>query len=295
MPDAGLILDVRGNGGGYINFGERILQTMTPRAIVPEPFHFVATGFTLRLCEWVDELKEWAGPLSTALATGAGFSQGFPLTDPQECNDLGQIYQGPVVLVTDAFCYSTTDIFSAGFQDHQVGIILGCHNNTGAGGANVWDQSDLVGPDFAPNPFVDLPAGAGMRVAARRSTRVGAQSGVPVEDLGIVPDERYFMTRADLLEHNADLIAHAAKILQGKLSFPLKLTAIGGAPVSKVQAASGNIDRVDLLVDDRPVVSIDVSAGSTDITLPKALPAGTRLVAHGHRAGALVSSARLTS
>ena len=45
---------------------------------------------------------------------------------------------GPVVLITDARCYSTTDIFAAGFQDHKVGTILGTDNNTGAGGANVW-------------------------------------------------------------------------------------------------------------------------------------------------------------
>ena len=47
------------------------------------------------------------------------------------------------MLVTDAFCYSTTDIFAAGFQDHEIGTILGCHDNTGAGGANVWDHDDL--------------------------------------------------------------------------------------------------------------------------------------------------------
>ena len=73
------------------------------------------------------------------LATGAGFSQGFPLTDPASCNDIGRSTRARSSLVTDAFCYSTTDIFAAGFQDHEIGTILGVHDNTGAGGANVWD------------------------------------------------------------------------------------------------------------------------------------------------------------
>ena len=47
------------------------------------------------------------------------------------------------MLVTDARCYSATDIFAAGFADHRIGPILGVDDNTGAGGANVWTQGLL--------------------------------------------------------------------------------------------------------------------------------------------------------
>ena len=296
LPPRGLILDVRGNGGGYINFGERILQTLTPRPITPEPFHFVSTPLTLRIAESIDWLAPWAGPLATALAIGAGFSQGFPLTDPAASNDIGQVYQGPVVLITDAFCYSTTDIFAAGFQDHAVGVILGCHDNTGAGGANVWDYAELLQRlPVAPNPFVALPAGVGMRVAVRRSTRVGDRSGVPLEDLGVVPDQRYYMTRRDLLEHNADLIARAAQILAAQPRQELEIAAVGAAPLAQVRITSAGIDRVDLFSDDRPVVSQDVAAGPATIALPRPLAAGSRLEARGFRGGGLVASARLVA
>src|SRR5262249_4155632 len=151
-------------------------------------FHFLTTPLTLQLAQTVAWLGQWAQPLKMALATGAGFSQGFPLTDPVQCNNIGQIYQGPVVLITDAFCYSTTDIFAAGFQDHEIGTVLGCHDYTGAGGANVWDHAALL-EKLQINPKFDaLPAGAGFRVAARRSTRVGARSGAPLEDLGVFRD-----------------------------------------------------------------------------------------------------------
>ncbi len=36
-------------------------------------------------------------------------------------------------------CYSTTDIFAAGFQDNEIGKVLGVDESTGAGGANVWE------------------------------------------------------------------------------------------------------------------------------------------------------------
>ncbi len=293
LPPGGLILDVRGNGGGYVNFGERILQTLSPSPITPEPFHFMSTPFTLSIAETEDWLTEWAEPLSTSLATGAGFSQGFPVTSPESCNDIGQVYQGPVVLITDAFCYSTTDIFAAGFQDHAIGVILGCHDNTGAGGANVWDY-DLLGQlSVTPNPFKALPGGASMRVAARRSTRVGSRAGVPLEDLGVKPDERYFMTRNDLLNGNVDLISHAAKLLAARPQQVLRVEAAGGPPVAKLKVTTAQIERVDIDVDGRPVASVDVTASPTQIPLPKPVAAG-RVAARGYRGGALVASAAMT-
>ena len=120
--------------------------------------------------------------------TGTTFSQGFPVVSEKDANSLGQRYFGPVVLITDARCYSTTDIFAAGFQDHDIGPILGTAGNTGAGGANVWLFSDIA-QFLSQTPFAlkPLPKGCSIRVAMRRTTRVKANSGVPVEDLGVVP------------------------------------------------------------------------------------------------------------
>ena len=42
------------------------------------------------------------------------------------------------VLLVDALAYSATDIFAAGFEDHEIGLIIGTASGTGAGGANVW-------------------------------------------------------------------------------------------------------------------------------------------------------------
>ena len=48
------------------------------------------------------------------------------------------------ITVTDALCYSTTDLFAAGFMDHAIGPVLGVDDNTGAGGANVFSHADII-------------------------------------------------------------------------------------------------------------------------------------------------------
>ena len=298
LPQTGLILDVRGNGGGYINIGELILQTLTPGKITPEPFHFLATPLALKIVsEPSNDVGEWKETIIQGLESGASFSQGFPLTDPEECNEIGQVYQGPVVLVTDALCYSTTDIFSAGFQDHRIGTVLGCHSSTGAGGANVWDYETLQSMTARfENPFVALPGGAMMRVAARRCTRVGGRSGTPVEDYGVVTDIRYFMTKQDVVGNNADLIAAAANILKSHPKQTLRLTPDSANPSQKFAIDYSNVDRIDLFVNDRPVLSQEVAAGPGrwPVQLPFAATAGSVFRASGYRQGELVVSTRLS-
>jgi peptidase S41-like protein len=294
LPQTGLILDVRGNGGGYINIGERILQMLTPWEITPEPFHFLATPLTLMMATKANGMEVWNETIVQGLESGASFSQGFPLTDPKQCNDVGQIYQGPVVLVTDALCYSTTDIFSAGFQDHLVGKIVGCHASTGAGGANVWDAGDLQRLVIKPeNPFVALPQGAGMRVAARRCTRIGDRSGSPVEDYGVVPDIRYYMTKADVVGNNDDLIAACAKILAGLPKQTLRLSPTTAAPLQQFKAECSNLDRLDVFLNDRPVLSENVKGNSLVVNLPSPATKGSNLQANGYRHDRLVVSTRL--
>jgi hypothetical protein len=297
LPQTGLILDVRGNGGGFISIGERILQMLTPREIMPEPFQFLATPLTLKIVsEPSNGLGQWKETIVQGLESGAGFSQGFPLTDTGECNEIGQVYQGPVVLVTDALCYSTTDIFSAGFQDHEIGTVLGCHSRTGAGGANVWDYNNLQEITAKlENPFVALPGGADMRVALRRCTRVGSRSGTPVEDYGVVADTRYFMTKEDVVNHNRDLIAAAAKILKTLPRQTLRLTPVRADPLQTFDIDYSNVDRIDLFVNDRPVTSESVSdkRPPARMALTFEAPAGSYVIANGYLNGKLAVSTRV--
>lgn len=292
LPDSGLILDVRGNGGGVIYNAEFALQTLTPNRITPEPAQFINTPLNLRICQRnPDSLGAWIPSMDQAVEIGATFSSAFPITPEEGANAIGQQYFGPVVLVTNARCYSATDIFAAGFQDHRIGPVLGTDENTGAGGANVWTHELLV-RQFTGDPetpYIALPMGAGMRVAIRRTLRVGANSGTPVEDLGITPDELHRMTRRDLLEGNADLLEQAGRILKGLTPHAISITDAthaGDALQLKVKAV--NIDRLDVYVDQRPRASVDLADGQADVTVLDAAAAHSARV-EGFADGVLVA------
>ena len=276
FPQDGLILDVRGNGGGRIRAGERLLQLFTPRRIKPELFEFINTPLNLEICKIAPSdlgLSQWVDSIEESVVTGATYSMGFPLTSAESCNDIGQVYYGPVLLITDALSYSTTDMFAAGFQDNQVGQILGTSNNTGAGGANVWNYKD----DFLKNTrasakinFAPLPRDTDLTVAIRRSIRVGQNEGRPLEELGINPNDRYRMTKNDLMNHNQDLINEAARILKTKPVYSLEVEDLQGQPrkinVAATSKTSGSearkkIMRVDISVNRAPYKTFDANHG----------------------------------
>ncbi len=305
LPQNGLIVDVRGNGGGHIFASEFTLQTLTPRRIVPEPVQFINTPVNLRIVKKHKDnptnqidLGPWFRSIEQSVETGATFSHAFPITPEDGANVIGQVYRGPVVLVTDARCYSATDIFAAGFKDHAIGPVLGVDENTGAGGANVWTHGllknllELPTPD-ASSPYKALPKGANMRVSIRRTLRVGAEGGTPVEDLGVVPDERHLMTRNDVLEGNVDLLNHAGELLAALPVRQLDVTVSQGAADDlDVQVEVTNIDRVDVYVDGRPRASLDPAGDSATVTIP-GVPGATSVEAEGFAGGELVAARRV--
>jgi hypothetical protein len=301
LPQEGLILDVRGNGGGHILASEFTLQTLTPRRITPEPVQFIVTPLNLEICRRHKDnpthqidLGPWFRSMEEAVETGSIYSSAFPITPEDGANSVGQRYFGPVLLVTDARCYSATDIFSAGFQDHAIGPVLGVDDNTGAGGANVWTHGLLRALHDVPadpdSPYVPLPKQADMRVSIRRTLRVGALAGTPVEDLGVRPDIRHEMTRRDVLEGNADLLEAAGALLAGRPRRRLDLTVSpDGTPGLTLQVTVAGMDRLDVYVDGRPRGSHDVADGTRTLTVTDAGTA-TVVQVQGFAAGELVAA-----
>lgn len=281
FPQTGLILDVRGNPGGNIRAAESLLQLFTPQRIEPERFEFINSPLNFQICKHAPDdwdLDRWKQSIGDSVLTGATYSAGFPLTNEERCNGIGQLYYGPVVLITDALSYSATDIFAAGFQDNHVGVVLGTDGNTGAGGANYWSLDNLMRAlkRDPKSPFKPLPKGAEMIVAMRRSIRVGSQAGAPLEEFGVTPDVVLPMTKRDLLEDNADLLAEAAKIIRRQPYHTLTLEPLDrdgtrgivvSAETRRPSARVGaEIARVDVYVGDRPVRSIDVTNGNLAAT-----------------------------
>ncbi|MDX2344589.1 MAG: S41 family peptidase, partial [Acidimicrobiia bacterium] len=272
MPDAGLIVDVRGNGGGAIGAAERILQTLTPRRIRPARAQFTTSPLLLDLCRRHSpstdipdlDLKPWIGSLQQAVATGSEYSRGFPITNEDDANDRGQRYHGPVVLVVDALSYSATDILAAGFIDHRIGLVLGTADNTGAGGANVWRHSDLLFLGGGEGGLRSLPRDAEMRVSVRRITRVGEAEGEVLEDLGIRIDHRHYTSERDILGGNDDLISSAIGLLRAqperRFRVTLKRRARGRL---EVRAETSGVESIEVRIGGKATGTINPADGET--------------------------------
>ena len=266
LPEAGLIIDLRGNPGGLIWAAERLLQLFTPNHIEPTRFSLLATDMTRAMSHAPQNrrsLSPWHRSLGDAQSTGELYSQGVPITPVERCNDIGQVYGGPVVAVVDATTYSAGDLFAAGFADNNIGTIVSVGQATGAGGANVWRSDTLravlsgTAEDLGP-----LPGGVGFTLAVRRATRIGASEGAPIEDIGIVGHRTYAMTRDDLLRSNADLLSFCTRLIEAEPTTAMTVTA---NPPDLV-ISSSNISRVDIYVDGRPLTSRETD-GMTVVTV----------------------------
>lgn len=279
LPQRGLIVDIRDNPGGIVVAAEMALQFFTPRRIEPVRFSWRATDFVRQYCS-LDDNKEveapWEPSLTAAIRNGESYSSAIGITDPDKCPIVGQVYGGPVVLVADATTYSSGDLFTAGFVDNKIGTYLCVGYSTGAGGACVCEykdlQKELVG---TPLELPVLPDGAGMGISLMRATRAGEAAGTPIEDVGVAPkpENRYDMTRADVMESNRDLLAKCVDILR-----KLPCTGLICTPSKDKKGltiSTEGLDQIDIRFGHRSLASRDVAEGQT---IRVDVPSGTRRI-----------------
>jgi hypothetical protein len=251
VSDRGLIIDLRDNPGGYIWAAERLLQIFTPNPISPTKFALRATPLTAAMAKAVfnqDDLGPWAESLQTALETGEPYSTHLPITPLELCNNLGQHYGGPVVVVVDANTYSSGDLFTAGIVDNRIGTVVCVGQATGAGGANVWESDELrPALEAAGQTFPRLPASVSFRVAIRRAVRSGDADGTLIEDAG-VPGQPYAMTHDDIFYGNRDLIEHCAELLAAQPFTRLDVKR----QRNTLTVTTANLDQLDFYVDGHP-------------------------------------------
>jgi len=205
------------------------------------------------------------------MGTGGRFSAGRPITSPQHANEVAQHYFGPVTLVTNAATYSAADIFAAGFEDQELGPVIGLDETTGGGGANCWFYHDditiALGVDAAATTK-NLPRGINMQFAVRQCSRIGkTNDGVPIEEIGVQTTEenRYRMTRDDILaERPWGLLQYAvARLFKSSRSarYDLATSLVDDGKERRVEVRTRNIDRLDFFINGRPS-SVDVAHAS---------------------------------
>jgi hypothetical protein len=268
----GVVVDLRANPGGLVWASERLLQLFSPRHILPTRFAMLATPLTRDMARSPQnalQLAPWQNSLDAAVSTGDVYSAALPLTTEAACNDIGQIHGGPVVAVVDAKTYSAADLFAAGFVDNGVGPLVSVGEASGGGGAEVWTdptvRDALLGTRFEQT---ELPGGAGFTIAVRRAVRTGDAvdaAGSGIEDVGVRNTAGAHDTTLQDLDDNQDLYEACAKILarEPRTALAVKVGADG------VRVTAEGLDRLDVVVDDRPRPSVDLTAGTpVDVALP---------------------------
>ncbi len=302
----GLIVDIRGNPGGDIVAAESMLQMLTARPIEPANFHLANTEATQNILKIIaadtsisPDLRAWAGSAeSVPLPHGEPLTLGQPLTTSP--NTIGQIYQGPVVLLVDALTYSAADIFAGGFSDNRIGKVISPDASTGGGGASVWPHNDIVARLPAGTlKLQPLPHGTDMSLAMLRSSRVGPSLGQPIEDVGVHPDIIHPRSLEDLLAGDSgDLISHACATLAEMPVHRIEITEVQQTPDGMATRLNAiNLDRLEFTLDQdqAPILKVTAGAASSSITVPFH-PGGfvpAQMVIHGFSGDELVASARM--
>ncbi len=290
----GLLLDIHSNPGGNIIEAESMLQLLSPKPIKPARFHYPNTeaiqnilasvsspdridattnrlpaSQSLCVSTAADLFVAWGDGVLDGAGSGSALTDGRPLTNAEKANERGQVYHGPIVLLTDACTYSAADIFAGGFQDHRIGIVIGVDKNTGGGGASSWRHAKelLHLQPLTGLPIKRLPKHAAFGLAIQRSVRVKEFNGHPVEDRGVKSDIHYKRTFEDVLHDSKHLMRFACGVLAEKPVYKLSMldeieyTAEG---VNVTVKASTNFNKLVFQLDDHPALIMQLTAKPAD-------------------------------
>lgn len=289
-PEDGLIIDIRGNPGGNVLAAEGLLQLFSARPVSRQGMQLLNTPVAAELARPILGDGFLDLPVREAVATGAPFVVFAEMPRVKRQRTLApveQAYQGPVVVIVDAGCYSASEMFAAGMQDHRLASIVGTHAQTGGGGGIVWSDESLAKAcrdRELRRQLAPLPREASFEVAVLRTTRSGSRVGVAVEDMGVVvpTEHRYRLTRDDVLGDNEGLRAFASGILMAKQKPRVTATYARGRFTLEMR----DLDRIDVHLDGVPVAHF----GNADMPARYVPPTPGRLEFRGFREGECVTS-----
>ena len=282
LPQSGLVVDVRGNPGGYIEACERLLQILAPHPIQPARFGIRATRLAAALATTNEpSLGPWASSLSEALNTGEPYSQHLPLSDLDA--DVGRArraYPGPMgPAIVDSTTYSCGDLFAAGFVDNEIGPVLAVGTATGAGGQRRVGRPRPAARDRCHGT-------SGSPAATRCRTHVVAASDGPhqpgrrTRHRGCRSPRQHEMTLDDVLHSNCDLLAARGSCSLADLDHTSGSTD-GAGPGARVHGSDGVACR-RRTCDDR-LGKRRRQAAAIDDDIGDELPPGSHAGQHSRR------------
>lgn len=231
MPRRGLVVDIRGNGGGREEMVKAVVEMVHGVSIRRQILSVRSTGL---VSELVGKAQgKGVGRAGARARARAGFFRWFaeavgsaervgeefsgPVEAPYESayGEMRRAYFGAVVTVVDGRTYSAGDIYAKLMVDEGLSVVVGADANVGAGGAAGVLYSELV--QVAPRVFGGLGGedgrGVDFGMAFARMFRGGRKSGVLVERFGVKPDVRYYYTKRDTLDEDCDMLEFLGRLL----------------------------------------------------------------------------------
>ncbi len=267
-----LVIDLRGNYGGQINFAEQMAALFGAMPVKSLPFYVRANDFILPMF-LADQ--PWLQLITPEVANNTLVGPSY-LTSVSHLERVPQSYFGKVTLLTNSECFSSCDLFSAVMKDYARVKIYGTDRSTFGGGANVWATGYLK-PAFDSAGLPALPQNMSMRVTARHALRLKDNS--IIEDHGVASDVVLKEEMEDILTKNSTVVAKIyndfLKESSGKkssdtfLDFSKERLQTHGEKTMNFQATGGNIDYISVFKNKKFVQSFNKDdSGNINIVLP---------------------------
>jgi tetratricopeptide (TPR) repeat protein len=209
LRSAGLVVDLRGNGGGSLVAAELIVQLLAGRSVDPPTFEVRGTEYLRRILAADHDLEKLRpGDALPNAETHAIRVHLAPETDASTSRP------DRVLLVVDAGCAGATEFFIARFVDLNLGPVLSSSRRLALiGGVTC----DVARPSrHGLRGFPPQPVAASIQVTIARLLR-GGRDGRSLQERPVVPDEIYFPTRGDVTGDEEGLFDLAQRMLS-KLS-----------------------------------------------------------------------------
>lgn len=213
-----MVIDVRGNGGGYVFLSEMLPQLFIAQETKAHDYRLLNSPLNQYIytqTAYGQTDPNFAAALAEVAGSNAKYSRNAPITPSFYANSFKQVYTKPVAVLSDAKSYSATDLFVCGMQDNDAAVIYGEDPQTGAGGASVRDHNSFIN-DFGA-PFEALPQDISIRSSYMQTVRFGHHAGQLIEDYGCIADVRVDRTQADIVSQNQ---TQQQKVLDGLLAQP---------------------------------------------------------------------------
>lgn len=221
MPYDAVVVDVSDNIGGAPYLVKQTFEFLTNKNVPPMPVLFRATNLTLSM--FSSHFNENDALFSSAVNQSLKIGEQFtgPITYLFNYTNLydgifsypraRQAFAGRLILVTNGASYSASSLLASWVQDTNAGLVIGLDEATGGGGASFELFSDLQ--LLYPKSFsLKMPHGADFTTSSIRLFRSGKHvGGTLIENVGVHPTKRYFLTYRDVVDKKKDLFGYLGK------------------------------------------------------------------------------------